>query len=183
MQDRIYTRWRASNMGQRNVSGGFGSAPQRAKVRGYGYSGPDSANPTQPQEGDLANLGGTAPGGTVAFVGAASQWNTSNAANRNKYPTGQPDVDPITAAHLQHYGLKDEAPDAHGEVPIHPGLKPGLFRTARDANYAAPDGQTTIKSQGRNDPTAADGRPSSPGGLHRGESPEVLKQTRGGYRP
>jgi hypothetical protein len=77
---------------------------------------------------------------------------------------------------MQHYGLKDESPAEKGDVPVHPGLAPGLFRTARDANYQAPDGEA-------NDPTANDGRPSSPGGLHRGESPEVLKQTRGGYRP
>lgn len=145
-------------------------------TRGTGYSGPNSTRPTQPQEGDLATTGGTAPGGTVAFMGAASQWSTSNAANRSNFPTGSPNVDPIAAAKMQHYGLADEAPSAKGDAPIHPGLAPGLFRTARDANYQAPDGQA-------NDPTANDGRPSSPGGLHRGESPEVLKQTRGGYRP
>jgi hypothetical protein len=148
---------------------------QKAKTRGVGYSGPDSARPTQPQEGDLQNEGGTAPGGTVAFMGAASQWSTSNAANRNNFPTGSPNIDPVTAARMQHYGLKDEAPSDKGDVPVHPGLAPGLFRTARDANYQAPDGQA-------NDPTANDGRPSSPGGKHRGESPEVLKQTRGAYR-
>jgi hypothetical protein len=153
----------------------------RAKVRGHGYSGPDSTKPTQPQEGDFANTGGTAPGGTVAFMGAASQWSTSNAANRSNFPTGYPNVDPVSAAHMQHYGLADEAPADKGDVPVHPGLAPGLFRTARDANYKAPDGAVPTKY---NDPTAPDGRPASPGGgTHRGESPEVLKQTRGDYRP
>lgn len=143
---------------------------------GKGYNGPNSTKPSQDEEGALASTGGTAPGGTVAFTGAAAQWSTSNAANRNNFPTGQPNIDPISAAKMQHYGLKDEAPSAKGDVPVHPGLAPGLFRTARDANYQAPDGQM-------NDPTANDGRPSSPGGVHRGESPEVLKQSRGSYRP
>ena len=162
---------------QRNVTGGYGSAPQRSKVRGTGYSGPDSTKPTQPQEGDLAATGGTAPGGTVAFIGAASQWSTSNAANRNNFPSGQPNIDPVSAAKMQHYGLKDEAPGDNGDVPVHPGLTPGLFRTARDANYKAPDGQVPTSFRPFNDPTAPDGRG------HRGESPEVLKQTRGAYRP
>jgi hypothetical protein len=148
----------------------------KAKQNGVGYNGPNSTRPTQPQESDLANEGGTAPGGTVAFMGAASQWSTSNAANRNNFPTGSPNIDPVSAAKMQHYGLADEAPSEKGDVPVHPGLAPGLFRTARDANYQAPDGQM-------NDPTANDGRPASPGGRHRGESPEVLKQTRGAYRP
>ena len=148
----------------------------KAKQNGVGYNGPNSTRPTQPQESDLANEGGTAPGGTVAFMGAASQWSTSNAANRNNFPTGSPNIDPVSAAKMQHVGLADEAPAEKGDVPVHPGLAPGLFRTARDANYQAPDGQT-------NDPTANDGRPASPGGRHRGESPEVLKQTRGDYRP
>jgi hypothetical protein len=147
-------------------------------AKGTGYNGPNSTKPTQPQEGTLATTGGTAPGGTVAFMGAASQWSTSNAANRNNFPTGQPNIDPVSAAKMQHYGLADESPAEKGDAPIHPGLVPGLFRTARDANYAAPDGETPI-----NDPTAPDGRPASPsGGRHRGESPEVLKQTRGPYR-
>jgi len=148
-----------------------------SKQRGTGYSGPDSTRPTQSQEGALASTGGTAPGGTVAFMGAASQWSASNAANRNNFPTGQPNIDPLSAAKMQHYGLKDESPDEKGDVPVHPGLAPGLFRTARDANYQMPDGMS-------NDPTANDGRPASPStGYHRGESPEVLKQTRGAYRP
>jgi hypothetical protein len=153
------------------------------KQRGTGYSGPDSTRPTQDQEGDRANTGGTAPGGTVAFMGAASQWSTSNSANRNNFPTGSPNIDPVSAAKMQHYGLADEAPADKGDVPVHPGLQPGLFRTARDANYDAPDGQSFNVSQGENDPTANDGRPASPGGRHRGESPEVLKQSRGDYRP
>src|ERR1700676_394794 len=148
-----------------------------SKQRGTGYSGPNSTRPTQPQEGALASTGGTAPGGTVAFIGAASQWSTSNAANRNNFPRGQSNADPVGAAKMMHYGLADEAPAAKGDAPIHPGLNPGLFRTARDANYQAPDGEA-------NDPTANDGRPVSPStGYNRGESPEVLKQTRGPYRP
>jgi len=131
-------------------------------ARGSGYAGLDSTRPKQRQEGDIANMGGTAPGGTVAFMGAVGR---------------SGDVDPVTAAKMQHYGLKDEAPSAKGDAPIHPGLRPGLFRTARDANYQAPDGQV-------NDPTANDGHPSSPStGYHRGESPEILKQPRGGYKP
>lgn len=155
----------------------------KVKQNGVGYNGPNSTRPTQKEEGDLATTGGTAPGGTVAFTGAAAQWSTSNAANRNNFPTGQPNIDPISAARMQHYGLKDESPAEKGDVPVHPGLAPGLFRTARDANYNAPDGKQFNMGQGQNDPTVADGRPSSPAGKHRGESPEVLKQTRGNYRP
>lgn len=157
------------------------------RARGTGFSGLDSTKPTQAQEGDLQNEGGTAPGGTVAFVGAASQWATSNAANRANFPTGQPNVDPISAAKMQHVGLADEAPAEKGDVPVHPGLAPGQFRTARDANYNAPDGETPTSFTPLNDPTANDGRSISGGsvlkGRHRGESPEVLKQTRGDYRP
>lgn len=130
---------------------------------------------TQRQESDVANEGGTAPGGTVAFMGAASQWSTSNAAVRNNFPTAQPNASPIKAAKMQHYGLADEAPDGSGNVPIHPGVQPGKFRTASDANPRAPGGMD-------NDPTANDGRPISPDGRHRGDSPEVPKQTRGPYR-
>ncbi len=163
---------------KRNVIGGFGSA-QKAKVRGSGHSGPDSTKPTQAQEGDRANTGGTAPGGTVAFMGAASQWSTSNAANRNNFPTGSPNIDPVSAAKMQHYGLADESPAEKGDVPVHPGLAPGLYRTARDANYNAPDGKTPVDYSVpvKNDPTAPDGRGN------RGRSPEVLKQSRGEYRP
>ena len=46
---------------------------QNVKRRGTGYSGPDSTRPSQSQESDRANEGGTAPGGTVAFMGAASK--------------------------------------------------------------------------------------------------------------
>jgi len=143
------------------------------RQRGSRYGGPDSVRPAQPQEGDLANEGGTAPGGTVAFMGAASQWSTSPRANA----ANEPVPDPIKAAHMMHVGLADEAPSAKGDAPVHPGLAPGLFRTARDANYTSPDGRTTNIGQGANDPTANDGRGQ------RGVSPEVLKQTRGGYRP
>lgn len=136
----------------------------------------NSTRPTQRPESDLATTGGTAPGGVTAFPGAASQWSTSNAAARNNFPKGQPNVDPMSAARMQHYGLADESPEEKGDVPVHPGLAPGLFRTARDANYDAPDGQSK-------DPAHASGSPLSPSGRYRGESPEVLKQSRGGYRP
>ena len=141
-----------------------------AKKRGSGYSGPDSTRPTQQQESDKSNLGGTAPGGTVAFMGAASQWATSKAADRANFPN----LDPVGAAHMKHYGASDGPPDISRNVPIHPGLQPGLFRTPRLHN--APRGM-------ENDPTANDGRPISPDGKHRGESPEVPKQSRGSYRP
>lgn len=149
---------------------------QKVKQRGTGYSGPDSTRPNQSQESDRANEGGTAPGGTVAFMGAASQWSTSNAANRNNFPTGSPNIDPVSAAKMQHYGLKDESPAEKGDVPVHPGLAPGQFRTARDANYDAPDGMTYSPSETGGKPLAASGR-------HRGESPEIENQPRGSYRP
>lgn len=150
----------------------------KARQRGVGYGGLDSTRPTQKQEGDIANLGGTAPGGTVAFMGAASQWATSNAANRSNFPTP---ADPIVrAAGSMHDGAADGPPDAYGRgnVPIHPGFAPRLVRTGRDANYASPDGMAPSNSG-----VANDGHPSSPGGKHRGESPEILKQPRGAYRP
>jgi hypothetical protein len=154
---------------------------RKVKQNGTGYSGPSSTRPTQPQESDVANEGGTAPGGTVAFMGAASQWSTSRAASGNN-PTGS-NFDPVTAAKMQHVGLADEAPGAKGDVPVHPGIMPGKFRTANDANPNAPDGEvpaahsTGINSKIKNDPTANDGRG------FRGESPEVLKNQRGAYRP
>lgn len=125
-------------------------------------SSPSSVKPRQMQEGDVAALGGTAPGGTIAFMGAK----------------GDPSrLDPITAAHMKHYGAADEAPDGSRNVPIHPGLAPGMFKTPR--NHVAPDGQMKVM----NDATANDGRPISPDGRHRGDSPEVPKQSRGSYRP
>ena len=148
----------------------------KGKQNGTGYSGPNSTRPTQPQESDVANEGGTAPGGTVAFMGAASQWSTSNAANRNNFPTGSPNIDPVSAAKMQHYGLNDESPAEKGDVPVHPGLAPGQFRTARDANYDAPDGQTFS-------PSETGGHPLAPDGRSRGQSPEIENQPRGGYRP
>lgn len=148
----------------------------KVKQRGTGYSGPDSTRPNQSQESDRANEGGTAPGGTVAFMGAASQWSASNSANRNNFPTGSPNIDPVSAAKMQHYGLADEAPAEKGDVPVHPGLAPGQFRTARDANYDAPDGETYS-------PGETGGKPLSANGRHRGESPEIENQTRGAYRP
>ena len=147
----------------------------KVNQRGTGYSGSNSTRPNQSQESDRANEGGTAPGGTVAFMGAASQWSTSNAASRNNFPTGSPNIDPVSAAKMQHYGLKDEAPAEKGDVPVHPGLAPGQFRTARDANYDAPDGETYSPSETGGKPLAANGR-------HRGESPLIPKNSRGAYR-
>lgn len=122
-------------------------------------SNPSSVKPSQPQAGDVANEGGTAPGGSVAFMSVK----------------GDPArIDPIVAAHMMHYSAADGAPDVSKNVPIHPGLTPGLFRTARDNK--APDGMT-------NDPTANDGRPISADGKHRGQNPEVPTQPRGSYRP
>jgi hypothetical protein len=77
---------------------------------------------------------------------------------------------------MMHYGLKDEAPAEKGDVPVHPGLAPGLFRTARDANYDAPDGQSYS-------PSETGGHPLSASGKFRGESPEIENQERGMYRP
>ena len=147
----------------------------KVKRNGTGYSGPDSTRPNQPQQSDRANEGGTAPGGSVAFMGAASQWSASNAASRKNFPTGSPNIDPVSAAKMQHYGLKDEAPAEKGDVPVHPGLAPGQFRTARDANYDAPDGETYSPSETGGKPLAANGR-------HRGESPLIPKNSRGAYR-
>lgn len=124
-------------------------------------SNPSSVKPAQQQESDIANMGGTAPGGTVAFMSAKGD------------PSG---LDPITAAHMQHYGAADGAPDGSRNVPIHPGFTPGLFRTARDANMPNPDGMSA-------DPAHTGGGPIAPDGLHRGESPEVIKSNRGSYRP
>jgi hypothetical protein len=104
-------------------------------------------------------------------MGAASQWSSSNAANRNNFP------DPIKSAKMMHYGLKDEAPAEKGDVPVHPGLAPGLFRTARDANYAAPDGETNVNA------AETGGHPLSASGKSRGESPEIENQERGMYKP
>lgn len=149
------------------------------------FRGQNSTRPTQDQEQDLPNTGGTAPGGTVAFMGAASQWSSSNAAARNNFPTGAPNIDPVGAAKMQHYGLADESPAEKGDVPIHPGLQPGLFRTARDANYTSPDGKSEAPSQTNLNYSAAEtgGHPQTPDGKHRGESPEIEKNPRGAYRP
>ena len=96
---------------------------------------------TQVQDGgDITNEGGTAPGGITAFVGGAAQYNqTSVRAQANEPPGGK--ISPVQAASIMHTGLRDQAPDGSGNVPIHPGLMPGLFRTASDANPVAPDGE------------------------------------------
>ena len=139
---------------------------------------------------DIANQGGSAPrGSSRVLMGASSQWATSNAAARSNFPIGYPADEthnPIeAAAHMAKLsgGQADESVSERGDVPVHPGLSPGLFRTARDANYKAPDGETPTSFTPLNDATANDGRMTSPGGRHRGESPETLKQTRGDYRP
>ena len=152
----------------------------KVKQRGTGYAGPDSTRPAQSQESDYANEGGTAPGGTVAFMGAASQWGTSDAASRSNSPTGYPNISPMqAAAHMSRLAsgqAVDESPAEKGDVPVHPGLAPGQFRTARDANYDAPDGMTYSPTETGGQPLAADGR-------HRGESPLIPKNSRGAYRP
>lgn len=125
-------------------------------------SNPSSVKPRQAQEGDVVTMGGTAPGGTVAFMAAKGD------------PSG---IDPIAAAHMLHYGAADGAPDGSRNVPIHPGLRPGLFRTARDANYPSPDGEAN------KDPAHYGGEPVASSGRFRGDSPEVIKQNRGEYRP
>lgn len=159
-----------------NVTGGFGSAKKDAD-----YSGPNSTRPTQTQESDLSNEGGTAPGGVVAFMGAGSQWANSNAANRNNSPAAAGVVTPEQAAgHMAKFAAGqavDEAPAEKGDVPVHPGLAPGQFRTARDANYDAPDGETNLSA------SETGGHPLSPSGKFRGQTPEIEKQTRGSYRP
>jgi hypothetical protein len=107
----------------------------------------DSTRPTQ----DVANMGGTAPGGITAFMGSAAQWNTRNSKRDINTPPG--------AVRFMHMGLADEAPDGSGNVPIHPGIRPGLYRTGDDANPHVPDGEARF----------------------RGESPEIEKQPKGSY--
>jgi hypothetical protein len=124
---------------------------------------------TQSQEKDVVNLGGTAPGGTTAFVGGNAQWNTPNADKAVENSPPGATVNPVQAASMYRGDhLAEEAPDGSGNVPIHPGLAPGEYRTGSDANPRSPRGM-------ENDPTANDGRPLSPDGRHRGESPEVPK--------
>ena len=145
------------------------------------FGGQNSTRPTQTQEGDLANEGGTAPGGTVAFMGAASQWSSSKSATSNNEPT------PVDAAgHMANRAAGqavDVSPAEKGDVPVHPGLRPGLFRTARDANYVSPDGQTEAPAQTNLNAAEVGGHPLSPDGKSRGESPEIEKNPRGAYRP
>ena len=120
---------------------------------------------------DKSNLGGTAPGAVVAFIGSKGGGSQARAADNTNVAPGAR-INPVMhAATVMHVGLADEAPDTRRNVPIHPGLQPGLFRTARDANPIAPRGM-------ENDPTANDGRPLSPDGRHRGESPEIPTQNR-----
>ena len=123
----------------------------KAKQRGTGFSGLDSTRPAQSQESDYANEGGTAPGGTVAFMGAASQWSTSRAAQRNNFPTGSPNIDPVSAAKMQHSGLKDESPAEKGDVPVHPGLAPGQFRTAATRRTRMPYAERVLVVPTRDD--------------------------------
>ena len=115
------------------------------KIRGAGYSGPDSTRPTQQQESDITNLGGTAPGGQTAFIGGAAQWSSSKGAQLANVPPGG-QVDPVRAGLSMHVGLKDEAPDGSRNVPIHPGLMPGKFRMASNANPRSPNGQAPVDS-------------------------------------
>lgn len=129
------------------------------------------------QSKDITNLGGTAPGGSRAFVGDSAQ-RTSNTG----YGGGDGSVSQVKhAAAMMHGGLADEAPDGRGNVPIHPGLRTGLYRTASDANPNVPDGQRPGTQQ-YNDAEANDGTsPRSPDNRNRGESPEIQKNPRGPY--
>ena len=156
-----------------------GSPMVKVRQRGSGYSGKDSTKSAQQQESDITNFGGTAPGGLTAFIGGSSQWSTPNALKgmHNIPPGGI--INPVMhAAAVMHVGLKDEAPNARGAVPIHPGLAPGLTRTASDANPRSPDGEAPVNYS----PTETGGHPLAPNGRHRGESPEIPKQSRGAYR-
>ena len=132
---------------------------------------------------DIANMGATAPGGgDRPVLGASSQWSSSNAAKNAQFPSGS-NADPVRAAKMMHEGLAAEAPSDKGDVPVHPGLAPGQFRTARDANYKAPDGEVPTSFTPFNDATANDGRVPGPGSyLHRGESPLILKTSKGAWR-
>ena len=137
------------------------------------YGGLDSTK--QSQEPDaITNMGGTAPGGVTAFVGGAAQWNTSKGASDK---TNAPPGSVVHAAMNMHAGLPDEAPDGSRNVPIHPGIMPGKFRTASDANPRAPDGRGIESNT-----AVADSGPLAPNGRHRGESPEIMTQPRGPYR-
>jgi len=162
-----------------NMTGGIGSAPLPKRNRGL-----DSTRPTQDQESDLPNTGGTAPGGIVAFMGQASQWSESNAAAHRNGPVDINVAAKQMALHAKGQS-QDVGPEEKGDVPIHPGLKPGLFRTARDANYISPDGKAEAPSQTNLNFSAAEtgGHPLSPDGKSRGESPEREKNPRGAYRP
>jgi len=138
---------------------------------GIPFGGLNSTRPAQSPESDLQNLGGTAPGGLVGFPGGNSQWNTPNAAVHAdaNLPPGAT-VNPLhKALAYSHATAADGAPDVARNVPIHPGLRPGLFRTASDANPRAPDGQITTQG------------PIAPNGRYRGDSPEIPKQPKGTY--
>jgi hypothetical protein len=134
----------------------------------------------QRQEGDIADLGGTAPGGVTAFVGGSSQQNKANALRTTQ--DSEPHMMPQDAALMLHHGWDvDEGPDGSGNVPINPGVMPATAdrREGSDANPEAPGGRGV---RVKNDATANDGRPIAPNGRHRGESPEIPKQSRGRYR-
>lgn len=140
------------------------------------YGGPNSTRPAQPPESDIANLGGTAPGGLVGFPGGAAQWNTPNAAKTDRNLPPGATVNPLHGAlAYSHATAADGAPDGSRNVPIHPGLRPGLYRTASDANPRAPDGMTA--------PAINTAGPIAPNGRFRGQSPEIPTQPKGGYVP
>ena len=162
-----------------NMIGGIGSAPSPKRNRGL-----DSTRPTQDQEADLPNTGGTAPGGIVAFMGQASQWSMSDAASHRNGPVGVDAAMKQMSLHAKGQS-QDVGPEEKGDVPVHPGLAPRLFRTARDANYISPDGKSEAPTQTNLNYSAAEtgGHPLSPTGRHRGESPEREKNPRGAYRP
>ena len=89
-------------------------------MRGSGYSGKDSTRPTQPQEGDLANTGGTRAGGLVAFiVPAASQWGVSDQDAAATLSQGHPKSRKVPLGH----GFQ-----AHDDANV-----TGSFGSAKDA--------------------------------------------------
>jgi hypothetical protein len=117
---------------------------------------PVTNGPRVRQEGDVVDLGGTAPGGTVAF----------------EFSRGDAAADPARVVSMQHVGLRDEPPSHGTPVSVHPACREG-----NDANPRAASG-TGLSV----DPNAS-GEPLSPSGMHRGQSPEVLTATRGVVKP
>lgn len=63
----------------------------RAKIRGVGYSGPDSTRPAQRPEAnranDLTGEGGSAPGGLSTFPPTSGQGANTARPNANDFPS------------------------------------------------------------------------------------------------